>query len=43
MSAAPHSAAVPRTFVIAVFVFAIAVGVLVAYFGITGQLGAGIP
>jgi hypothetical protein len=32
-----------RAFLVITFAAAIAVGVLVAYFGITGQLGAGIP
>jgi hypothetical protein len=41
MSAAPTGP--PRTFLVVTFALAIAVGVLVAYFGITGQLGAGIP
>jgi len=31
------------TFVVLTFAVAIAVGVLVAYLGITGQIGAGIP
>jgi len=37
------STAPSRAFVIATFALAIAVGVLIAYFGIRGQLGAGIP
>jgi hypothetical protein len=41
MAAAP--AGPPRSFLIITFAVAIAVGVLIAYFGITGQLGAGIP
>lgn len=32
-----------RAFVVALFVVAIVVGALIAYFGITGRLGAGIP
>jgi hypothetical protein len=32
-----------RAFLIVTFTVAILVGVLVAYFGITGQIGAGIP
>lgn len=41
MSSAPPGAS--RAFLIVTFAVAIAVGVLVAYFGITGQIGAGIP
>ncbi|HXQ79254.1 MAG: hypothetical protein WB788_02980 [Thermoplasmata archaeon] len=32
-----------RTFVVLTFAVAVAVGVLIAYFGITGQIGAGVP
>lgn len=34
---------VPRSFLIVVFGVAIAIGVIVAYLGFTGALGAGIP
>lgn len=43
MDAMPTDTAVPRTFLIAVFAAAIVVGVVIAYLGITGQMGAGIP
>jgi hypothetical protein len=43
MSAPAAPSGPSRAFLIAVFAVAIAVGVLVAYFGITGQIGAGIP
>jgi len=33
----------PTTFLVVTFAVAILVAVLIAYFGITGQLGAGIP
>ena len=33
----------PRSFLIVIFAIAVATGALVAYFGMTGQLGAGIP
>ncbi|MGD0588090.1 MAG: hypothetical protein ABSA63_04775 [Thermoplasmata archaeon] len=32
-----------RTFLVVTFAVAILAGVLIAYFGITGQIGAGIP
>ena len=32
-----------RGFIIAAFVVAAAVGLLIAYFGVSGSLGAGIP
>jgi hypothetical protein len=34
---------VPRTFLFVVFAVAILVGALIAYAGITGHLGSGIP
>jgi hypothetical protein len=34
---------VPLPFLIATFAFAIGIGVLVMWLGITGQIGAGIP
>ena len=34
---------IPPAFLIVVFAVAILIGALVAYFGITGHLGAGIP
>jgi hypothetical protein len=40
---ATASTAPSRTFLIVTFAVAIAVGVLIAYFGMKGQLGAGIP
>jgi hypothetical protein len=40
---APESPSFPRTFVIVLFVGAAIVGGVVAYLGVTGQLGAGIP
>ncbi len=33
----------PLSFVIVVFAVAIAIGAAIAYLGITGQIGAGIP
>jgi len=36
-------APVPRMFVIVVFAVALAVAALIAYYGFTGQLGAGVP
>lgn len=41
MSIAPTGPS--RTFLVVTFAIAITVGVLIAYFGITGQLGAGVP
>jgi len=43
MSTAPPVPGPSPLFLIATFSVAIAVGVLIAYFGITGQLGAGVP
>jgi hypothetical protein len=37
------SAPVPRMFVVVVFAVAILAGALIAYYGITGHLGSGIP
>lgn len=39
----PPSAGLPWTFLVVTFAVAVVVVVLVAYFGIHGQLGAGIP
>ena len=41
--AADESPPVPRSFLIVVFGAAIVIGVIVAYLGFTGALGAGIP
>jgi len=41
MSTAPTGPS--RSFLVITFALAIVVGVLIAYFGITGQLGAGVP
>jgi hypothetical protein len=43
MSAPAPSLKPSTTFLVLTFGVAIAVGVLVAYLGITGQIGAGIP
>ncbi|HLM70767.1 MAG TPA: hypothetical protein VK423_05260 [Thermoplasmata archaeon] len=43
MSTPPASTGPSTTFLVGTFAIAIAVGVLIAYFGIKGQLGAGIP
>lgn len=43
MSAIPLGPPVPRSFLIVIFAVAIVAGTLVAYLGMTGQLGAGIP
>ncbi len=43
MSTEPEPAPFPRTFVILSFAAAILVAVIVIYFGVNGQLGAGIP
>jgi hypothetical protein len=43
MSSSQGAPTVSTGFVIATFAFAIIVGVLIAYLGITGQLGASIP
>ncbi len=43
MSEAPVDTRVPVRFVVVAFGVAIAVGIAVAYFGIHGQIGAGIP
>jgi hypothetical protein len=37
------SAPVPRWFLVVVFAAATLVGALIAYYGITGHLGSGIP
>jgi hypothetical protein len=41
--APPPTPPVPTRFVVVTFAVAIAVGVLIAYFGLHGQIGAGIP
>ncbi len=43
MSSPPADSKVPPAFVIVLFAAAIVVGVVVAYLGITGAIGAGIP
>lgn len=43
MPVSPLGPSVPRAFLIVVFAIAIAVGTLVAYLGMTGVIGAGIP
>jgi len=43
MSAPAHVPRMSMLFVIVTFGVAIAVAILIAYFGITGQIGAGIP
>ncbi len=43
MSESPNDPTIHPAFLVAVFVIAIVVGVLVAYLGITGKIGAGIP
>ena len=43
MSEPTNDARIHPVFLVAVFVIAIVVGVLVAYLGITGRIGAGIP
>jgi len=39
----PVTAEVPKRFIVVVFAVAIVVGIAVAYFGIHGQIGGGIP
>jgi hypothetical protein len=43
MSAPPAETPVPFSFLAAIFAAAIVVGAAIAYLGITGHLGAGIP
>jgi hypothetical protein len=43
MSDLTPTAPVPPAFVIAVFAVALVVAGIIAYYGFTGQLGAGIP
>ncbi len=43
MSESPVNAPVPMRFVVVAFVVAVVIGIAVAYFGIHGQLGGGIP
>ena len=43
MPTEPEPVPFPRTFVIVSFAAAILVAVIVIYFGVKGQLGAGIP
>lgn len=43
MSEPVRAPPVPPSFLIAIFVVAIAAGIAIAYFGTTGALGAGIP
>ena len=38
-----HSAPVSRAFVVVTFAVAIVIGIAIAYFGIHGTLGGGIP
>ena len=40
---AKPSPTLPLSFVIVVFAAAIVIGAVIAYLGITGQIGAGIP
>jgi len=43
MSSPSTTSAPSSAFVVVTFAVAIAIGVLIAYLGITGQIGAGIP
>lgn len=43
MSNVAPSTSVPRLFLVVTFAVAIAVSALIAYFGITGQIGGPIP
>jgi len=43
MSSPSPTPAPSRAFVVITFAAAIAIGALVAYLGITGQIGAGVP
>jgi hypothetical protein len=43
VNAPPIDTKVPPAFVIGLFAVAIIVGVAIAYLGITGQIGTGIP
>ncbi|MGD0250096.1 MAG: hypothetical protein ABSB97_04325 [Thermoplasmata archaeon] len=43
MESPPADTAVPRSFAVAMFVAAIVVGAVIAYLGITGRIGTGIP
>jgi hypothetical protein len=43
MSAPSTTTSPSSAFVILTFVAAIAIGVLIAYLGITGRIGAGVP
>jgi hypothetical protein len=43
MPALPPKPELPLRFVVVTFVAATVVGVAILYFGLTGQLGAGIP
>ena len=43
MASTPPTPRVPVRFVIVTFVVSIVIGVAIAYYGIHGQLGGGIP